>query len=389
MCGLVGMASSSLNAFDKKAFRDMLFFDQIRGKHSTGVLAVNKNGVPAVYKKALQGSDFVQLAGFETICYHADTLLLGHNRYATLGAKDDNNAHPFQHGDITLVHNGTLTVSTVHEDTSRKFATDSESICFAMNESGNCKDVLESLQGAYALIWHDSSDNTLHFARNAERDLYIGTSGGDVVWASLKNILTLTAEHHKLPLHDVELLPIGKHVVFDLDNLKEIMYEEDFTPKKPRMRVVGGTRGGTTKTTTTTKSTMPAVSSSIIGSKKRGWLFQVKSTGYFQASTPEGDTISGSIDISDVDSWQSAMCEGRMMEGVVRSTCRKQDGTDTLYMSSKHLKLVADDADNQVECGICSSAIYAADINIEKHGEEFFHEECLDVLYPQRGNNAY
>lgn len=108
------------------------------------------------------GSTTAHLASF----IH-NTVVLGHNRHATKGASGDpEGAHPFQHGNITLVHNGSLT--THYSLTTENFTVDSEAICKAISVDG-IEAVAPKLRGAFALVWIDSDNNTLNFLRNEER----------------------------------------------------------------------------------------------------------------------------------------------------------------------------------------------------------------------------
>ena len=67
------------------------------------------------YKKALSASDFLQVGTTQSILSDAPNcrFVMGHNRFATQGGKDnDNHAHPFCYKEITAIHNGTLTDRT-------------------------------------------------------------------------------------------------------------------------------------------------------------------------------------------------------------------------------------------------------------------------------------
>ena len=104
MCGLVGIASTVLNVNDKKCFSQLLEVDAVRGHHSTGIFGVGK-GYSDMYKRALNSQDFLQLKRADDIINHTKVnVLVGHNRWATKGAVNHRNAHPFKHGNITLVH---------------------------------------------------------------------------------------------------------------------------------------------------------------------------------------------------------------------------------------------------------------------------------------------
>lgn len=217
---------------DLKIFNQMLIADQFRGVHSTGVASVAK-GQAEVYKRALNAMDFLQLKkSDELITVTADTLI-GHNRYATKGGVSDSTAHPFQHGEITLVHNGTLT-STNSLPEGNKFTVDSEAICYAMS-IWEPQQVLEELQGAYALVWHDARDNTLNFARNDERELCIAQAGQNVYWASERKMLEWILDRNNITTADYCDLVKGKHVTLNLADkitgMESLKYT-DFTPKQ-------------------------------------------------------------------------------------------------------------------------------------------------------------
>lgn len=115
MCGLVGVLSTEINSFQHsygKFFKQALFADTLRGFDSTGIFVMDTKTMqqPEVFKKAIAAPDFLQLARTNDLL--RDTrdwnIMIGHNRHATKGSVDHHTAHPFQIGDITLVHNGTI-----------------------------------------------------------------------------------------------------------------------------------------------------------------------------------------------------------------------------------------------------------------------------------------
>ena len=63
MCGIVGFINRETTYKDKESilkwFNQALYCDALRGKHGTGVVAVNKSGSVITHKRALQASDFV------------------------------------------------------------------------------------------------------------------------------------------------------------------------------------------------------------------------------------------------------------------------------------------------------------------------------------------
>lgn len=169
MCGIVGTAGN-LAAIDEKIFTELLYADVVRGKHATGVAVVKGQCRQVnVHKRALAAPLYLELGSTTAhlSSFIQNTVVLGHNRHATKGSSSDpEGAHPFQHGHITLVHNGSLT--SHYSLTDDNFTVDSEAICKAISVDG-IEAVAPKLRGAFALVWINSEDNTLNFLRNEER----------------------------------------------------------------------------------------------------------------------------------------------------------------------------------------------------------------------------
>lgn len=175
MCGLVGVVGTGINNADIKVFNQLLYADEVRGKHSTGVAAVEYDGTCHVAKRAVCARDFLDMPRMTKEIDASKWALLGHNRHATQGNSGAHaNAHPFEHGAITLMHNGTLSTREGLKD-SHKFQVDSENIAYTFSIK-HYMDVLPNLNGAFALVWHNAADNTVRFVRNDERPLAIATS---------------------------------------------------------------------------------------------------------------------------------------------------------------------------------------------------------------------
>lgn len=209
MCGIVGYVSGKNKTEYEKFFKQALIADVLRGLDSTGVIIGKPSGVE-YYKKAVNGIDFLDMKPATTLINSAPlnrpAFMIGHNRAATVGNVVSANAHPFQHGDITGVHNGTL--RQFHKlEKDRDFGTDSEALYYNLSKRG-VEETLSDVKGAYALVWYDNSDGSVNIIRNDERPLWIGKVKDEdtVLWASEAGMLRWLAGRNNIKL-DVVMQP--------------------------------------------------------------------------------------------------------------------------------------------------------------------------------------
>ena len=203
MCGIVGRAGPLLAA-DERMFKVLLLLDWFRGQDSTGVASVTKKGSVTTLKVADDPIILMQHQDYETIVAGvSDAIWIGHNRASTVGASVRANAHPFTCGNITGVHNGTLTkesLSALRRNLEETYETDSETI-FAHMDLLGVEKTLRYLEGAWALVWYNSKDKTLNMLRNTERPLYTceykrkHTENRVLTWASEYRMITAAYDY--------------------------------------------------------------------------------------------------------------------------------------------------------------------------------------------------
>ena len=173
MCGIVGVIGS-IGLLERRVFQQLLKVGVLRGDDSTGVFSDDKRGQCWYHKETDTPCHFVLDVPTVSVIDKASSFLIGHNRAATAGAINAENAHPFAFGNITLVHNGTL--DTTYNLRS-KHAVDSAQICEELATEPDTVAVLEKLDGAFALVWHDTVKRTINIARNDDRPLAMATVG--------------------------------------------------------------------------------------------------------------------------------------------------------------------------------------------------------------------
>jgi predicted glutamine amidotransferase len=221
MCGLNG-AFGEIGLKERNALNLLSMFSQVRGRHSTGMGLVYKNRQrqPTIIK-AVGGQESLVKAELKHFIGATWTLLdnslrcvIGHNRHATVGGINKENAHPFRFGDIIGCHNGTIPLySLSHLDEHKHSLTDSQILIAELGSGTAIKEVVEFAQGAWAVVWYDYKKHTLHMVRNKQRTLYVSMSLNKktILWASEAWMLRQALEYVGL----TEKYDVVKSVVTD------------------------------------------------------------------------------------------------------------------------------------------------------------------------------
>lgn len=219
MCGIV-LAAGKLGINEEKVFKRLLELDTARGPHSTGILSVGTMGRPSVVKAVGTPWDLYGLKKFDDQMRLLQRAMIGHNRWATQGAINATNAHPFTHKHITGVHNGTLR-GQYKLDNYKDFEVDSDNIYHHMAKNG-VDDTIANLDGAFALVWYDEKAESINIVRNKERPFYITSSEDNqtVFGASESWMIEIATRLAGVKIQDIIEVPVGKLITFEL-NVKD------------------------------------------------------------------------------------------------------------------------------------------------------------------------
>jgi predicted glutamine amidotransferase len=231
MCGLVGVAGD-IGFKTKDAFKDLLVFDSVRGKHSTGIAFAGKGDRIRLVKAVGDPFCLFRESEFTDEMKTWGKLLLGHNRHATKGKITAENAHPFEFDNIVGAHNGTLHYSSIPKlFDHHKYETDSQAIFSHINRHG-IEDAITKMRGAWALTWLNVRDNTINLLRNSERPLHYAYTEDmkALFWSSEVGILRCVLARHGIPVKENKVYRVTEDTLLTWEI--PIKYTDKFTVPK-------------------------------------------------------------------------------------------------------------------------------------------------------------
>lgn len=281
MCGLVAVITRRTYGLinkDVDIFDELLLVGQIRGDDATGIISVmddtsfyiDKEATPSTYfAYSLASTDArkrVTRDGFA---------LLGHNRKATTGRRDDEGAHPFAVKDrFALIHNGTL----FNHEKLAKTDVDSEALAIVIEDAlngehdnkgnGKLSETLSDIYGAYACIWYNQVTNKVQWIRNAQRPLFYAEHLDAYYIASEEGMLRWILNRNNVYQFTIKQVEVDKLYSFDLDKPTAVVTEEALTLKKSQPQqtvptptnVVGSNAGVTNTSVVVNGSTITGMS---------------------------------------------------------------------------------------------------------------------------------
>ncbi len=212
MCGIVGYIG-------EKPAQQVLMTGlkrlEYRGYDSAGIVTMSDNTKPTLLRAKGKVAELEALANEHSV---ADTMGIGHTRWATHGAPSKRNAHPHAVGDIYLVHNGIienyqeLKSMLIKRGYDFKSDTDTEVLTalvdYIYQDAGNLLEAvtgaLKTVVGAYGIaVFSIKNPDEIIVARKGS-PLIIGIADGETYIASDASAL-IGYTDQVIYLHDGEI----------------------------------------------------------------------------------------------------------------------------------------------------------------------------------------
>tara|TARA_R100001082_G_scaffold79992_1_gene47236 strand:- start:3611 stop:4612 length:1002 start_codon:yes stop_codon:yes gene_type:complete len=201
MCGIFGFAKSNGRQSDnqleilKRMLTNLADNSSVRGEDSTGFSIMDSNG-RYTFKTLTDSSTLVgQNVWSRDILSKVNrrtTIVMGHVRLATQGAVEVNNAHPFNIGSVTGVHNGIIhNYNQVARNLGKSVPEVDSQVLFQSLNKLEMNKAFEDIDGDFAITWVKDSNRKLHMARESGRPIVMAywKKARVLLWASTKDIM--------------------------------------------------------------------------------------------------------------------------------------------------------------------------------------------------------
>lgn len=273
MCGIVGMVGDIMmttsTAQDRKWFNAALLADTVRGIHSTGCFFASRSMEDGKeldevsirwLKDTVTGGEYAYGGWLSELLkplsrehkkrtMASPSVMVGHNRAATVGSVKLENAHPFKVGNTILVHNGTLGKNSgLKDDTKDIHEVDSARLCHNIDKYGII-DTLERVKGAFTVVVVNYEEGKLYLARNSQRPLIVFEHSGVMFFASTRLIAEFACHVANINPDKVDMksMPSGELWEFDLTKSKyQVLGSKKVTKLSLQTAPVYGGYGGYT-----------------------------------------------------------------------------------------------------------------------------------------------
>lgn len=260
-CGIIGFSAPKKTKFDKNKLGVLFFINALlRGKDSVGYYTP-VNGLKKV------GKDYHTVATEENNIFEQlepDNQLIGHVRAATIGVKNENNAHPWEFKNIVGLHNGTLrdyilpeySIAKKYGFTHADYDVDSQVLLKALDRNfetleNNLLPALEEYEGAAALLMYNKSRETIFACHDDERPLFYGYVGKAMYISSIAHTLSI------IGCKDIQEFEINHmHEIKDGQIINKFAYKPQSRIVKPVTSYVKGIKDRIDKENTVATSTL-------------------------------------------------------------------------------------------------------------------------------------
>ena len=216
MCGIFGFAKTSGRQNDnqldilRRITTELTDESSIRGTDSTGFSIIDEDN-RYTYKTLTDSSTLVDTPDWSNILSRINrdtTIFMGHVRLATTGSVKVENAHPFNIGNVTGVHNGIIhNYNQVSRTLGKEIPDVDSQVLFQALNRRQMDRAFEDIDGDFAITWVKDSNSTVHLARESGRPMVVAywKKARVLLWASTKQIMqdAMTRAGLRLPIKEV------------------------------------------------------------------------------------------------------------------------------------------------------------------------------------------